>query len=77
MSKPEPPVQKSHASGTWRAVRSMAVPANVKSLISTDSQATHRSGEREIPKIDKQSVHLKSRNLPGYFENADPSFSKS
>ncbi len=76
MSKSEIPVQKSHPSGSWRAVRSLAVPAGVTSLHSNEA-TTHNSGARKLQKVEEQSVHLKTRKSPGYFETADSSFSKS
>lgn len=77
MSKLEVPVQKSHASGSWRAIRSMAVPASVTSVRSNASPAIHHSGVRKIQKIEEESIMLKVRQSPGYFETADPSFSRS
>lgn len=77
MSKLEIPVQKSHASGSWRAVRSMAIPASVASVHSSESLTTHHSGTRKIQKVEEESVLLKVRKSPGYFETADPSLSKS
>jgi len=77
MSKPEVPIQKSHLSGSWRVVRSMAVPSNVTPAHSNESVATHQSGSRKIQKIEEESVLLKPRKSPGYFETVDHSFSKS
>lgn len=77
MSKTEAPVHKSHPSGSWRAVRSMAVPASVMSIHSKESPVTHHSGTRKIQKVEEESILLKARKSPGYFETADPSFSKS
>ena len=77
MSKPDNPVQKSHASGSWRVIRSMAVPANVTPSPVNESLTTHQSGARKIQKIEEVSVLLKPRKTPGYFETSDPSFSKS
>ncbi len=77
MSKPETPLQKSHPSGSWRAVRSLAVPASVTSVHAKESSATHHSGTRKIQKLEEESVLLKARKSPGYFETADHSFSNS
>jgi len=75
MSNSEIPAQKKlHASGTWRAIRSMAVPANVTALHSSVSPSALPSGPRQLKNIEEASV---KRNSPGYFETADPSFSKS
>jgi hypothetical protein len=77
MSKPETPVHKSHASGSWRVVRSLAVPANVTTVHSNAAPTTHQSGARKIQKVEEESVLLKPRKTPGYFETSDPTFSKS
>ena len=77
MSKPDSPVQKSHASGSWRVIRSMAVPANVTPSAMNESLTTHQSGPRKIQKSEEESVLLKPRKTPGYFEASDPSFSNS
>lgn len=76
MSRPAVPVQKPHASGSWRVVRSMAVPASVKSVHANESLTTHLSGSRKIQKIEEESVLLMTRKTPGYFETVDPAFSK-
>ena len=77
MSKTDTPVQKTHASGSWRVVRSMAVPAGVTSVHANPSLSVHQSGVRKIQKVEEESVMLKPRKSPGYFETSDPSFAKS
>ncbi len=78
MSNSDVPVQKNlHASGTWRAIRSMAVPANVASVRASHSPSAHLSGPRKIENIEEEAVRLKRRNSPGYFETAEPSLSES
>lgn len=77
MSKTDAPVQKTHASGSWRVVRSMAVPAGVTSTHPKQSLSVHQSGVRKIQKLEEESVLLKPRRSPGYFETSDPSFAKS
>jgi hypothetical protein len=77
MSKSEVPVQKSHVTGTWRAIRSMAVPANVTSVHSSQAPSAHLSGLSPVKDMEKDPVFLKERKAPAYFEAADPSFSKS
>ena len=77
MSTPENPIHKKHASGSWRVIRSMAVPANVTRSPSDERPVTHQSGVRKIQKVEEESVLLKPRRTPAYFEASDPSFSKS
>jgi len=77
MSRSETTVSKTHATGTWRAIRSMAVPASVIAAHSGESEATQQPGIRKVRKIEEESVRHTGRKFPGYFETADPSFSKS
>ena len=77
MSKSEPPIQKKHASGSWRAVRSTSVPAGVNSVHSSEFAPSHHSGIRRMQKIEGAATPPRERQAPGYFETADPSFSKS
>ena len=77
MSKPDSAVHKSHTSGSWRVIRSMAVPANVTPSPSNASLTTYQSGARKVRKVEEESVLLRPRKTPGYFENSDPSFSNS
>ena len=77
MFKPETHTSKTHASGSWRAIRSMAVPAGVKSMHSSDFMHAHHSGIKQVQKIEQDSIVLKPRKTPGYFETADASFSNS
>ncbi len=74
MSKPEEPVQKSHVSGSWRVVRSTAVPANVTPELSI-APPLHQSGSRRIHKVEETVV--KPRKHPGYFETVDHLVSKA
>ncbi len=76
MFRQEVPIEKTHASGTWRAIRSMAVPANVTTAHSSQS-AIHESGTRQMKNIEEEVIPFKRRNSPGYPETADTSLSKS
>ena len=67
MSKTDVPNQKTHASGSWRIVRSVTVPANVTPEHSSES-SLHQSGQRKAVKPEEQSAAHKPRNTPAYFE---------
>ena len=77
MFKPETPLQKKHPSGSWRVVRSVSVPAGVNTVQSNEAAPSHHSGIRKIKNLDATVTQPRVRQAPGYFETADPSFSKS
>ncbi len=77
MSMTENQIHKTHASGSWRVIRSMAVPANVTPFPSNERTTTHQTSTRKIQKVEEESVRLEPRKTPGYFEHSDPSFSNS
>lgn len=78
MFKPEIPVQeKLHASGTWRAIRSMAVPASVNSVRSSDSASAHPSVLGQVKNIEEEPVRLEWRNTSRHSQTTDTSLSKS
>jgi hypothetical protein len=77
MPEPHTPIHKTHPSGSWRVVRSMAVPANVTQAHANQSLNAHQSGTRKVQKIEEESVLLKPRRAPGYFETSNHLFSKS
>lgn len=77
MSKLETAVQKAHPSGSWRAVRSLAVPAGVTSIHISERATTHQSAPGKIQEGKEESPLLGSRKSRGYFETANSSYSKS